>query len=193
MFEQGDMMNKRHKWNTADTVTSVRIACSFVLLKLPMSSPEFILIYTLVGLTDVLDGWLARKTGTASDFGAKLDSIADLLFYGMLLFRLFPVLWLSLPAAVWYVVSAVLLVRVLAYTTAAVKYHRFASLHTWLNKLTGGAVFLLPYVFAVSSGVTYGWAVCFLALAAALEELTIHLSQKEYCADRKTIFHHVEA
>ena len=193
MFEQGDMMNKRHKWNTADTVTSVRIACSFVLLKLPVSSPEFILIYTLVGLTDVLDGWLARKTGTASDFGAKLDSIADLLFYGMLLFRLLPVLWLSLPAAVWYVVSAVLLVRVLAYTTAAVKYHRFASLHTWLNKLTGGAVFLLPYVFAVSSGVTYGWAVCFLALAAALEELTIHLSQKEYCADRKTIFHHVEA
>lgn len=193
MFEQGDMMNKRHKWNTADTVTSARIACSFVLLKLPMSSPEFILIYTLVGLTDVLDGWLARKTGTASDFGAKLDSIADLLFYGMLLFRLLPVLWLSLPAAVWYVVSAVLLVRVLAYTTAAVKYHRFASLHTWLNKLTGGAVFLLPYVFAVSSGVTYGWVVCFLALAAALEELTIHLSQKEYCADRKTIFHHVEA
>ena len=193
MFEQGDMMNKRHKWNTADTVTSVRIACSFVLLKLPMSSPEFILIYTLVGLTDVLDGWLARKTGTASDFGAKLDSIADLLFYGVLLLRFLPTLWLALPRAVWYVVSAVLFVRVLAYTTAAVKYHRFASLHTWLNKLTGGAVFLLPYVFAVSDGVAYGWAVCFLALAAALEELTIHLSQKEYCADRKTIFHHVEA
>ena len=193
MFEQGDMMNKRYKWNTADTVTSVRIACSFVLLKLPMSSPEFILIYTLVGLTDVLDGWLARKTGTASDFGAKLDSIADLLFYGVLLLRFLPTLWLALPRAVWYVVSAVLFVRVLAYTTAAVKYHRFASLHTWLNKLTGGAVFLLPYVFAVSSGVAYGWAVCFLALAAALEELTIHLSQKEYCADRKTIFHHVEA
>ena len=187
------MMNKRHKWNTADTVTSTRIVFSFVLLMLPVSSTEFILIYTLIGMTDVLDGWLARKTGTASEFGARLDSIADLLFYGILLFRLLPALWLALPAAVWYVVSAVLFVRVLAYTTAAVKYHRFASLHTWLNKLTGGAVFLLPYVFAVSSGVTYGWAVCFLALAAALEELTIHLSQKEYCADRKTIFHHVEA
>ena len=193
MFEQGDMMKKRHKWNTADTVTSMRIVFSFVLLMLPVTSPEFILIYTLIGLTDVLDGWLARKTGTVSDFGARLDSVADLLFYGILLFQLLPTLWLALPRAVWYVVSAVLLVRVLAYTTAAVKYHRFASLHTWLNKLTGGAVFLLPYVFAVSSGVTYGWAVCFLALAAALEELTIHLSQKEYCADRKTIFHHVEA
>lgn len=187
------MMNTKHKWNTADTVTSMRIVCSFVLLMLPVSSPEFILVYTLVGLTDALDGWLARKTGTASDFGARLDSIADLLFYGVLLLRFLPTLWLALPRAVWYVVSAVLLVRVLAYTTAAVKYHRFASLHTWLNKLTGGAVFLLPYVFAVSDGVAYGWAVCLLALAASLEELTIHLSQKEYCADRKTIFHHVEA
>lgn len=187
------MMNKRHKWNTADTVTTIRIVCSFVLLMLPVSSPEFILIYTLVGLTDVLDGWLARKTGTASEFGARLDSVADLLFYGILLLRLLPALWLALPQAVWYVVSLVLLVRILAYTTAAVKYHRFASLHTWLNKLTGGAVFLLPYVFAVSSGVVYGWAVCFLALAAALEELTIHLFQKEYCADRKTLFHRAEA
>lgn len=187
------MMNRKHKWNTADTVTSMRIVCSFVLLMLPVSSPEFILVYTLVGLTDALDGWLARKTGTASDFGARLDSIADLLFYGVLLLRFLPTLWLALPRAVWYVVSAVLLVRVLAYTTAAVKYHRFASLHTWLNKLTGGAVFLLPYVFAVSDGVAYGWAVCFLALAASLEELTIHLFQKEYAADRKTLFHWSEA
>lgn len=187
------MMKKRHKWNTADTVTSMRIVFSFVLLMLPVTSPEFILIYTLIGLTDVLDGWLARKTGTVSDFGARLDSIADLLFYGILLFRLLPTLWLALPQAVWYVVSAVLLVRVLAYTTAAVKYHRFASLHTWLNKLTGGAVFLLPYVFAVSDGVAYGWAVCLLALAASLEELTIHLFQKEYASDRKTLFHWSEA
>ena len=187
------MMDKRHKWNTADTVTTMRIVCSFSLLMLPVSSPEFILIYTLVGLTDVLDGWLARKTGTASDFGARLDSIADLLFYGILLLRLLPTLWLALPQAVWYVVGAVLLVRILAYITAAVKYHRFASLHTCLNKLTGGAIFLLAYVFAVSNGVAYGWAVCFLALAAALEELTIHLFQKEYCADRKTLFHRIEA
>lgn len=163
------------------------------MLILSRSSAAFILIYTLVGLTDVLDGWLARKTGTASEFGARLDSIADLLFYGILLVRLLPTLWSVLPAAVWYVVGVVLLVRVLAYATAAVKYHRFASLHTWLNKMTGGAVFLLPYVFAVSNGVAYGWAVCFLALAAALEELSIHLFQREYSADRKTLFHRAEA
>lgn len=144
-----------HQWNMADTVTSVRVAASLILLILPLRSAWFLVVYTLTGLTDALDGWLARKTGTVSEFGARLDSVADLLFYGVLLLRLFPVLWQALSAMIWYAVAAVVLVRLAAYAVAAVKYHRFASLHTWLNKLTGGAVFLLPYVLALSTGVTY--------------------------------------
>lgn len=179
--------SESHKWNMADTITSVRMAASLLLLFLPLRSAWFLTVYTLAGLTDALDGWLARKTGTASDFGARLDSMADLLFYAVLLFRLFPVLWRTLPAAVWYAVAVILLVRLAAYATAAVKYHRFAALHTWLNKLTGASIFLLPYVLAVSTGIGYSWAVCALAFAAALEEWMIHLCRKAYCADRKTI------
>lgn len=181
------MMIYGHKWNMADTITSLRIAFSLFLL-LPMPSAVFYTVYTLTGLTDILDGWLARKTGKASAFGARLDSIADLMFYSILLFRLFPVLWQVLPVSIWYAVAAILFIRLAAYATAAVKYRRFASLHTWLNKLTGGAVFLLPYVFAVSTGVVYSWAVCILAFFASLEELIIHLRQKTYCADRKTVW-----
>ena len=177
-----------HKWNTADTITSVRIAASLLLFFLPLRSARFIAVYTIIGLTDILDGWLARKTGTASDFGARLDSVADLLFYGIVLFRLIPVLWKLLPVEIWYAVATVILVRLAAYITAAVKYHRFTSLHTWLNKLTGAAIFLLPYVLAVSTGIVYSWAICILAFAAAAEELTIHLHRKEYKADMKSIF-----
>ena len=180
--------SENHKWNTADTITSVRIAASLLLLFFPTRSPGFLGVYTLTGLTDALDGWLARKTGTASDFGARLDSIADLLFYTVLLLRLSPVLWRMLPAAIWYAVAGILLVRLAAYATAAVKYHRFAALHTWLNKLTGAAVFLLPYVLALSKGVGYSWAVCVLAFAASVEEWVIHLCQPSYQADRKSVF-----
>ena len=177
-----------HKWNIADTITSVRMVASLFLLFLPLSSARFIALYTFTGLTDILYGWLARKTGTASDFGARLDSIADLLFYGIVLVRLFPVLWEELPVEIWYVVAAVLIVRLAAYITAAVKYHQFASLHTWLNKLTGAAIFLLPYVLAVSTGIVYSWAICILAFAASAEELTIHFYRREYRADIKSIF-----
>lgn len=172
------MMPKDHKWNASDTITSLRIVLSLFLPFLPLGSTGFFTAYTFAGLTDALDGWLARKTGTASEFGARLDSIADLLFYGILLLRLFPVFWQTLPMAMWFFVAAIVLIRLAVYTAAAVRYHQFASLHTWLNKLTGVGVFLLPYVFSVSTGIAYCWIVCILALVAALEELAIHLSRK---------------
>lgn len=186
--EKIGMRSKNHNWNVADTVTSIRIAASLFLLFPPLCSAGFFAAYILAGLTDALDGWLARKTGTASDFGARLDSIADLLFYGIVLFRLAPVLWQTMPVVIWYAVAVIILVRLAAYITAAIKYHRFASLHTWLNKLTGAAVFLLPCVLAVSTGIVYSWTVCVLAFTASLEELAIHLCRKDYCADRKSIF-----
>ena len=177
-----------HRWNTADTVTALRMVTALFLLFLPLGSVRLLAVCTIAGLTDVLDGWLARKTGTASPFGARLDSIADLLFYGILILRLFPVLWKSFPVTIWYAVAAILLVRLSAYATAYYKYHRFAALHTWLNKLTGVAVFRLPYALATLLGVWYGWAVCLLALAASAEELMIHLCRTEYCPDRKSFF-----
>lgn len=179
-------MTETHKWNAADTVTSVRIAASLLLLFLTPKSRGFFAVYTLTGLTDVLDGWLARRTGTASGFGARLDSVADLLFYSVVLIRFLPVLRQALPGEIWYAVAVVLLVRLAAYAVAAIKYHHFASLHTRLNKLTGAAIFLLPYVLAVSTGVGYSWAVCILAFVASLEELIIHLCRPDCRADRKS-------
>ena len=177
-----------HRWNAADTVTTARMVLSVLLAFLPLKSAWFYAVYTLAGLTDALDGWMARRTGTASDFGARLDSIADLLFYGALLIRLMPVLGQAFPREIWLAVAAVLLVRLAAYGVAAVRYRRFVALHTWLNKLTGAAVFLLPYVLAVSTGVVYGWMVCVLALLASLEELAIHLFRPGDRADRGSIF-----
>ena len=171
-------MDPSHKWNIADTVTSLRMAGSLILLFLPFRPVWFLTVYMLTGLTDALDGWLARRTGTASEFGARLDSVADLLFYGILLLRLFPVLWRVLPTAIWFAVAAVLLVRLAAYVTAAIRFRRFAALHTLLNKRTGAAVFLLPYILAMSDGVGYGWAVCVLGFAASAEELAIHAGGK---------------
>lgn len=178
----------RRRWTAANGVTLLRIAGTVALIFLPPLTPLFFWIYTLTGLTDVLDGWLARRTGTASEFGAKLDSIADLLFCTVMLVRLFPVLRQTLPVQIWYVAAGILFIRLGAYCAAAIRYRRFASMHTWLNKLTGTAVFLLPYVFAVSSGIAYGWAVCVLACVASVEELAIHLCRKNYCADQRSIF-----
>lgn len=181
-------VKKEHEWSAADTVTSLRIVAAIILAFLPWGTRRFLIVYTFAGLTDVLDGWLARKNQAASEFGARLDSITDLLFYGVLLIRMLPLLYQMLPGEFWYFVLGIIVVRLASYVVAAVKFRRFASLHTWLNKLTGGAVFLLPYVLQFTSGVGYCWAVCGFAFAAAVEELVIHLLRAEYAADRKSIF-----
>lgn len=183
---QSDISNA-HKWSAADAVTILRMVGTLGLALLNPGTLWFFAVYTITGFSDVLDGWLARKTGTESDFGAKLDSIADLLFYTVMLIRLCPVMWEKLPMQVWYAAAGILFVRSAAYFIAAIKYCRFAVLHTRLNKLTGGAIFLLPYILAISTGVVYSWTVCALASAASLEELAIHLRQKCYCTDVKGI------
>lgn len=181
-------LTPRHKLNIADAVTLVRIAGTLALVFLRPLSAAFLWIYALTGLTDVLDGFIARRTHTASGFGARLDSVADLLFYALMLFRLFPILRDALPADILYAAAAVLLLRAAAYITAAVKYRLFASLHTCLNKLTGAAVFLLPFLLTTAHAAEYCRAVCVLAAAASLEELLIHLLRRDYRADVRSIF-----
>ena len=179
---------KKHKLNTADVITLIRIIGTILLAALKPLSPGFFLLYLLTGLTDALDGWIARKTKTASDFGARLDSIADLLFYAVMLLRVFPALWETLPGKIWYAVAGIAAVRICAYLLAAVKYHRFASLHTYLNKLTGMAVFLVPFMLVTPYAVWFCWGVCAVAAVSSLEELAMHIISQSYCPNAKSIF-----
>ena len=176
-----------HKWTLADTLTSLRMLLAAAMMVFPPLSLPFFVFYTLGGLTDAVDGWAARSTGTASEFGARLDSVADLLFYGLLLLRLLPTLYGLLPGFIWFAVAGIVVIRLASYLTAAVKFHRFAALHTWLNKLTGMAAFLLPFALELPIAQIYCFFLCGLALLSSLEELTIHLRHRDYRPDRKSI------
>lgn len=188
MIPEKTMKENGHRLSAADIITILRIAGTITLLTLKPLSAAFFFLYALTGLTDVLDGWIARKTKTASDFGAKLDSVADLLFYTVMMLRVFPVLWSTLPRTIWYAVALILILRIAAYLTAAIKYHRFASLHTYLNKATGAAVFLIPFALVTAYASGFCWAVCILAMTASAEELVMHLRSQTYCQNAKTIF-----
>ncbi len=176
------------KPNLPNYITAVRITGTVVLLFLTPLEVPFFIVYTLCGFSDVLDGWIARKTNTISELGAKLDSIADLLFYAVVIIRLLPVLWRLLPTWFWYILGGVVLVRVAAYLTAALKFHRFASLHTKMNKITGGAVFLMPYFLALPFAAVYCFLVVGIAGISSAEELIIHIIRKEYHSNMKALF-----
>lgn len=177
----------KHKINLPNILTTLRILGTACLVAFPAHSLWFIIIYTLAGITDVLDGYIARKTGQATEFGAKLDSAADLLFYVVMLVRIFPVLWAMLPWQIWLLVGLVMAVRLSAYAVAAVKYRRFAAQHTWMNKATGFMVFAIPYMLPTPVGVGFCWAVCIVAMLASSEELVLHLLTKTYDSRVKSI------
>ena len=168
-------------------ITCVRIVGTFLMLFATPFSGVFYTIYTISGISDVLDGYVARKTNQSSEFGAKLDSIADILFYAVMVFKIFPMLLSKLPFGFWCAVVAVVVVRICAYIVAAVKFKCFASLHTYMNKLTGFSSFTLPY--AAPFKALFGFCVVTFIFAsiAWTEELIIHIKSKEYNPRVKTI------
>ena len=177
----------KHIINLPNLLTTARILGTACLLLFPPHSIWFIAIYTLAGVTDALDGYIARKTGQTSEFGAKLDSAADLLFYTVMLLIIFPVLWAVLPWQIWLLVALVILVRLSAYLVAAMKYRRFASQHTWLNKATGIMMFAVPYLIASPIGAGYCWAIGAVAMLASSEELVLHIVSKRYDSRVKSL------
>ena len=61
----------------ANLITSCRIMLSLIMLLFPVFSLEFYFCYFMAGITDMVDGTIARKLGAGSEFGEKLDTIAD--------------------------------------------------------------------------------------------------------------------
>lgn len=168
------------KLNIANSITAIRIIGTICLLFANPFTDEFFIIYTICGLSDVFDGLVARMTKTVSDFGAKLDSAADLSFYAVMVLKIFPDLIEILPFKIWYAVTIIVMLRLISYMTVAIKYKKFASLHTKLNKITGFAIFLIPYMLKTKIGIAYCITACTISGISTLHEVLLHLTSKEY-------------
>ncbi|MBO4457811.1 MAG: CDP-alcohol phosphatidyltransferase family protein [Butyrivibrio sp.] len=59
----------------ANIITGIRIVCSIALLFCPALSVTFKLLYIIAGVSDMIDGTIARKTGTVSELGSTLDTV----------------------------------------------------------------------------------------------------------------------
>ena len=133
--------------NIANIITGLRVVFSIAILFIPPFSPAFYVLYTAAGLTDMVDGTVARKTNTVSDFGAAFDTIADLVFAAICLIRLLPIL--DIPVLLWIWIAVIALIKVVNIIIGFVKQKKWIAPHTLMNKITGGLCFLLlrgPYI-----------------------------------------------
>ena len=160
----------------ANLLTGCRIILSLILLYLPVFSSGFYACYLMAGITDMVDGTVARKRGTESEFGERFDTIADFIFVISALYRLLPAVDISMGIRVWIGVIAVIKVINTMYGFAVQR--RFTAIHSLANKMTGFMLFVLPFSFSVIDINYSAAAVCLLATFAAVQEGHVIRCQK---------------
>ena len=129
------------KKQIANIVSSCRILLSITLLFCPVFSVCFYGIYLFCGFTDMIDGTIARKTNAASEFGARLDTTSDFLFFAVTLIKLLPVI--HIPKWIWVWIVVIAIIKIFNVILGFIYTKKLISLHTVMNKITGLLLFLL--------------------------------------------------
>lgn len=160
-------------------VTSLRLLGALIILFLKPFSLSFFIIYFIAGFTDCIDGFLARKLNSVSEFGSKLDSVCDLTFYSALAIKIMPRLLELLPNYIWYFVLVVVIIRIIIYSFGAFKHKQLVSNHTYLNKTTNVLIYFLPLVISFNCLEPYAWILLGISMVAAIEEFLKVIFQKD--------------
>ena len=152
----------------ANTRTFFRIAASIVLFFCTVFSPAFYVFYIAAGVSDMLDGFVARKTDTVSQSGARLDTIADFVFVVVCLIKLLPVL--SIPAWLYGWIGIIALIKTVNFVSGFAVQKKFVAVHSVMNKATGALLFLFPLTISAVPLKYSAVIVCAAATFAAIQE-----------------------
>ena len=152
----------------ANIITGIRIVISAFLLFCPAFSPAFFMLYIAAGVSDMIDGAVARKTSTVSDFGSRLDTIADIVFTAVCLIKMLPVLDIPIWLYIWIAIIA--LIKAANIAAGYIRRKEFISVHSIMNKVTGGLLFIFPLTLAFIDLKYSAAVVCMAATAAAIQE-----------------------
>ena len=149
-----------------NVISALRIAGSVGLLFCHVTGWPFWALYALCGISDMVDGWLARKLQAETKAGAILDSVADLSFVACCAVRLLPIL--SIPSWLWIWAGIIVVIKIVNQASALAVFKRFCFPHTVANKLTGFLLFLtVPTIFRTLMPVA---VVAAVATFAAIQE-----------------------
>ncbi|MBO4330629.1 MAG: CDP-alcohol phosphatidyltransferase family protein [Oscillospiraceae bacterium] len=152
----------------ANIITGIRMICSIALLFCPVFSPAFYTLYIVAGVSDMIDGTVARQTGTVSEFGSKFDTAADFVLVLVCLIKFIPAIRVPTWLIIWIIVIAV--IKAINLISGYVMRKEIVVLHTAMNKLTGVLLFVLPLTLSFIDLKYSGALVCAVATFAAVQE-----------------------
>lgn len=160
----------------ANLLSILRIISSPFLLLFPFPGIYFFVLYILIGFSVILDGIIARKTGTESKLGETLDSIGDLVFLFFASLSIFPVI--SVTPFLFLLIALVFIVRVGNMVLSKVTKGRIIFLHTRLNKFTGFLLYVFPLTIDIVNTDYSIPMITLIALWASIEEAYLILKKE---------------
>ena len=152
----------------AKIITGFRVLISIALLFCPVFSPVFYMLYLIAGLSDMIDGTIARRTNTVSEFGARFDTAADFVFAVVCLIKFLPVI--SIPAWLYVWIVLIALIKIIIIISGYVVQKKLVAVHSVMNKMTGVLLFILPLTFPIVPLKYLAIPVCAVTTIAAVQE-----------------------
>ena len=156
------------KKHIANTITGFRILCSVIMLFFSAFSVPFYILYLFCGFSDMVDGTVARKTNSISEFGARFDTVADFIFVAVSLIKFLPLINIQRWLGIWIVVIAIIKIGHLIW--GFIRKKKLISLHTMMNKTTGVLLFLFPLTLHFIDIKYSAVVVCAIATFSAIQE-----------------------
>jgi len=176
--------------NIPNILSCLRLAAMpvLVILALEGHGTAFLVLYVCALLTDMADGYLARRLHQESELGAKLDSWADFSIY------------MATPVCAWLLWPD-LIIREAPYVIAVVcsfalpvmvgfaRYRRLTSYHTWGAKLS--AVLMgISTLLLFAGGPSWPFRFSTIVLVVTqLEEISMTAVLPEWRSNVPTLWH----
>ncbi len=165
------------EFKVPDILSVSRAAASLLLLLLEPLSDEFLIAFTLIASTDLVDGFLARRFGISS-YGKALDSSCDAVLAVVLLLCLIPNLdweqWM-----IWWI-AAIAAMRLVSIGIGSGRFSEPGFVHTYFNKAAGLFLFLSPFLLRILDLDVVVYLVCGVATISALEFLYINCTSRNF-------------
>ena len=183
-------MKRSEIFNIPNLLGFYRLLMFPVILYFILSGKETLFaIFLLISLlTDVADGIIARRFNMVTEFGAKLDSMADnftylLAFGGLIAFKINDFLPHLLSFGLWFflLISTVVL--------SLIKFRRFSSFHLYSFKIGGyiqGAFLIVLFTYGFVTPFYYFMVI--LGILASVEHICIQLIIPEMRSNAKGLY-----
>ena len=183
------------KKHLANIISAIRIVAGAFLYLFNEITGGFIAIYIICGITDLIDGPIARKLGTTSGIGAVLDTVGDAVTY--MAFVKILLVGHMIPKWIIYWMFGVLGLHIIAGLVSLVRIKKFYIVHSLFGKILGGSVFVLPFAMWIVSKTTLDYMntvhllmaiIAGFSTIAGIESLAIQMKTDDPETEIKTIY-----